>query len=66
MTPVEFVSNVGGLLGLFIGFSLISGVEVLYWLTIGYAENKFFSDKNGKGGSASRVKVAAYKQNGRY
>lgn len=39
MTWAQYVSSVGGLLGLFIGFSLISGVEILYWFTIGYAEN---------------------------
>ena len=32
MGPLDFVSQVGGLLGLFIGFSLGSGIEVLYWL----------------------------------
>ena len=56
MTPVEFVSNVGGLLGLFIGFSLISGVEVLYWLTIGYAENKYFGERKASG---AKVMAAA-------
>ena len=32
MGPLDFVSQVGGLLGLFIGFSIASGIEVLYWL----------------------------------
>ena len=39
LTYIEFFSNVGGLLGLFIGFSVISGIEILYWLTIGIVEN---------------------------
>ncbi|TRY76922.1 hypothetical protein TCAL_10149, partial [Tigriopus californicus] len=39
MTWAQYVSSVGGLLGLFIGFSVISGIEILYWFTIGYAEN---------------------------
>ena len=28
--PFQFIANVGGLLGLFMGFSFISGVEVIY------------------------------------
>ena len=48
MTKIEFVSNVGGLLGLFIGFSLISGIEIIYWLTIGYAENSYARRKQAK------------------
>lgn len=31
---VDFFSNVGGLLGLFIGFSVTSAVEILYFLTL--------------------------------
>ncbi|KAF5291552.1 hypothetical protein FQR65_LT01865 [Abscondita terminalis] len=31
---LDFFSNVGGLLGLFIGFSLISKIELLYFLTL--------------------------------
>ena len=34
MTSIQYISQMGGLLGLCIGFSLISGVEVIYWLTI--------------------------------
>ena len=49
LTMVEFVSNVGGLLGLFIGFSLISAVEIVYWLTFGYAKNKYFSERKASG-----------------
>ena len=33
LTWVDYLSQVGGLLGLFLGFSLVSGVELLYWLT---------------------------------
>ena len=61
LTMVEFVSNVGGLLGLFIGFSLISAVEIVYWLTIGYAENKYFSERK-----ASGAKVMATAGGGRF
>ena len=31
MTAVDMVSNIGGTLGLFCGFSLLSGVEIVYW-----------------------------------
>lgn len=31
---VDFLASVGGILGLFIGFSFISVVEVVYYLTI--------------------------------
>jgi hypothetical protein len=32
---------VGGLLGLFMGFSIISLFEFVYWFTVGYADEKF-------------------------
>ncbi|KAK7067334.1 hypothetical protein SK128_003375 [Halocaridina rubra] len=31
-TPSQIVANIGGLLGLFLGFSLLSGVEILFYL----------------------------------
>ena len=31
MGPIEFMSQVGGLLGLCVGFSLCSGIEIIYW-----------------------------------
>ncbi len=31
MTMVDLISNMGGTLGLFCGFSILSVVEVLYW-----------------------------------
>lgn len=31
---VDFFSNTGGLLGLFIGFSVTSAIEILYFLTL--------------------------------
>ena len=34
MTWIGFFSQMGGLLGLCLGFSLLSGVELLYWLLI--------------------------------
>ncbi|XP_074030675.1 pickpocket protein 28-like [Leptinotarsa decemlineata] len=32
--PFDFLANFGGLLGLFTGFSLLSAVEILYYLTV--------------------------------
>ena len=34
MTPIDFVSSLGGLFGLLLGFSLLSFVEILYWFII--------------------------------
>ena len=39
MTIVDYISQLGGLLGLFLGFSFISGVELFYWLTIRLGKN---------------------------
>ncbi len=32
MTLIDMISNVGGTLGLFSGFSILSVVEVVYWI----------------------------------
>ncbi|KAG5865225.1 hypothetical protein JTB14_020373 [Gonioctena quinquepunctata] len=32
--PFDFLANFGGLLGLFTGFSLLSGVEIIYYLSV--------------------------------
>ena len=32
MTFTNYVANAGGLIGLCIGFSFISGIEILFWL----------------------------------
>ena len=37
MTTLQYISQVGGLLGLCIGFSFFSGLEILFWIA-----NKFF------------------------
>jgi hypothetical protein len=34
MTLLDFISHMGGLLVLFLGFSLISGVEIVYWFNV--------------------------------
>ena len=38
MTFFDYVSSVGGVLGLFMGFSIISLVEIFYWLAVGVGE----------------------------
>ena len=32
--PIEFISSLGGLFGLCLGFSLISFFEIIYWTII--------------------------------
>ena len=39
MTPVDFISQVGGLFGLCMGFSFISIIEMGYWLTVRMFKN---------------------------
>ena len=34
MGPIEFISSLGGLFGLCLGFSFISFFEIIYWATI--------------------------------
>ena len=41
MTVFDYVSSVGGILGLCMGFSIISLIEILYWLTIGVGEHVY-------------------------
>ena len=39
MTVIDFISSMGGLFGLCLGFSLISFFEILYWFIIRLARN---------------------------
>ena len=34
MTEIDFISSLGGVFGLFLGFSLVSFVELLYWFCV--------------------------------
>ena len=34
MTSIDFISSLGGVFGLFLGFSLISFVEIIYWFCV--------------------------------
>ena len=52
MSFSDKVSWVGGMMGLFTGFSVISGIEILYWLWFKVirinllSKNGFYIDKN--------------------
>ena len=35
VTVIDMISNIGGTLGLFSGFSLLSGIEIIYWAVVG-------------------------------
>ena len=39
MTFVQYISQIGGLLGLWMGFSFISAIEILYWCTVRLTRN---------------------------
>ena len=39
MTVIDFISQIGGLLGLCMGFSFVSFVEIFYWFTFRLAKN---------------------------
>ena len=34
MTWSDYIAQLGGILGLFLGFSVVSAIEIVYWLTI--------------------------------
>ena len=39
MTTIQYISQMGGLLGLCMGFSFISAAEIIYWFTIRLTRN---------------------------
>ena len=41
MGPVDFVASLGGLFGLCLGFSIISFLEIIYWLFAGIYKTNF-------------------------
>ena len=63
MTTVGYISQLGGILGLFIGFSFVSGIELIYWFAIRlYKNNRIFYSKTRvrketKKNSVSNVKI---------
>jgi hypothetical protein len=40
ITEIAFVGTVGGILGLFLGFSFISSVEIIYVFCIKFFQNQ--------------------------
>ena len=54
LPKVDYVSQLGGILGLFTGFSFISGLELIYWLTIRLTRNMDMT-KSLKKQTASRM-----------
>ena len=45
MSLVDYISSVGGLFGLFLGFSLLSFLEIVYWLGLNLIRNLFQPNK---------------------
>ena len=41
MGPVDFVASLGGLFGLCLGFSIISFIEIIYWVVAGVIRSVF-------------------------
>ena len=39
MTWLDFISSFGGICGLFLGISLVSFVELLYWFSVRLCKN---------------------------
>ena len=39
LTIFGFISNMGGLIGLCLGFSFVSAVEIIYWFVVRMATN---------------------------
>ena len=39
MGPVDFIASLGGLFGLFLGFSIVSFIELFYWIVIRMSRN---------------------------
>ena len=42
MGPVDFISSLGGLFGLFLGFSIVSFVEIVYWIVVRGSRNMLY------------------------
>jgi len=41
MGPVDFIASLGGLFGLCLGFSIISFLEIIYWILAGIYKTTF-------------------------
>ena len=45
MGPVDFIASLGGLFGLFLGFSIVSFVEIIYWIVVRGSRNMLYNRK---------------------
>ena len=45
MGPVDFIASLGGLFGLFLGFSIVSFVEIVYWIVVRGSRNMLYKGK---------------------
>ena len=45
MGPVDFIASLEGLFGLFLGFSIVSFVEIFYWILVRGSRNMLHSRK---------------------
>ena len=48
MTLIDYIAQMGGLLGFGLGFSLVSGVELVYWFTVRLWRNRGQGKRKGK------------------
>ena len=53
----DFISNIGGLLGLCMGFSLLTAIEVLYWFLVRWGILRLKRQAEGK--RRNRVQVGS-------
>ena len=56
----DFISNIGGLLGLCMGFSLLTAIEVVYWFLVRWGIFRLKRKAEGKRGD--RVQVGSIYQ----
>ncbi len=40
VTVIDMISNIGGTLGLFCGFSILSAAEIVYWIGVMLAKKR--------------------------
>ena len=51
----DFISNIGGLLGLCMGFSLLTAIEVVYWFLVRWGILRLKRKAEGKRGNRVQV-----------
>ena len=63
MTLTDYISQVGGLLGLAIGVSFVSGIELLYWLVARFGSAWFKHEKENSKRHRSKTQLEAIGSN---